>query len=742
MKEDLSEEARAEEVTSELEEATGFPKPFPIPEIPTLPVAPASGVYEYSKLSFPTKPITIPEPIPIRTPGSILPGPNGEAREAFPFPRLREELRLDIDGRYPQMVVSGTLRQTFSSTIHWIANLTASRPSTYTGNIWYKDGDVATFPYTNVLVQVTNGPFPSQRKVTVTFTGGGAAQRVRTYRYKSPYFHPVDFEFDCAEGEVPALSIDTCAHPNRPATLPCETLTTQKVFRRAGFRVTTSPGGPVPLTGAGPNTRWSDMEMHDAMQTYWSRFSPSTKWAMWVFFASLHEDGMSLGGVMFDDIGAQHRQGTAIFNDSFISNPPPGDPNPTAFVQRMLFWTACHEMGHAFNLAHSWQKALMFGGKGPWIPIANEPEARSFMNYPYNVAGGSTAFFADFDYRFSDQELLFLRHAPARFVQQGNALWFDHHGFEEADVLPEPTFQLVVRVNRDQPVFEFLEPVTAELKLTNVSAQPQIVDENVLALDEDITVVIQKDGRPARQLLPFAQYCKQPAKQALMPGESIYAPLVLSVGRNGWDLATPGKYTVQAALHVETGEDIVSNQLRVRVAPPRGYDEEYLAQDFFSDEVGRVLAFGGSQYFEQPNDTLREITDRLPDRKVAVHANLTLGNAVARDHKSLAEDPQDSAHPLGIKVRPAEPEKAKELLTAALTEQPEEAVESLGHIRFKEKVDLFSSWLAEQGARSEAYKQQDVLLETLSARVVKGRKVLDRVIEDVKANLKRYKGKK
>ena len=24
-----------------------------------------------------------------------------------------------------------------------------------------------------------------------------------------------------------------------------------------------------------------------------------------------------------------------------------------------------------------------------------------------------------------------MRHAPERFVQQGNALWFDHHAFEE-----------------------------------------------------------------------------------------------------------------------------------------------------------------------------------------------------------------------------------------------------------------------------------------------------------------------
>ncbi len=64
------------------------------------------------------------------------------------------------------------------------------------------------------------------------------------------------------------------------------------------------------------------------MQTYWSRFSASAQWGMWVFFASLHDIGSDLGGVMFDDIGPNHRQGTAIFNDAFISNAPGGTLNP------------------------------------------------------------------------------------------------------------------------------------------------------------------------------------------------------------------------------------------------------------------------------------------------------------------------------------------------------------------------------------------------------------------------------
>ena len=78
------------------------------------------------------------------------------------------------------------------------------------------------------------------------------------------------------------------------------------------------------------------------------------------------------------------------------------------------------------------------------------------MNYPYNVAGGQTSFFPDFEYRFSDPELLFMRHAPYRFVQQGNALWFDHHGFQRQ----RPPSRRPPRAAREsaQARLEFLEP--------------------------------------------------------------------------------------------------------------------------------------------------------------------------------------------------------------------------------------------------------------------------------------------
>src|SRR5262245_58725977 len=93
------------------EEAIGFPfgPPFRLP---------ASGLYTWrSPFPIPVGPIQpIPAPrIPIPDPGPRRGGDVSEATDPASvvdasislFPVLSERIRLDVDGRYPQMVVSG-----------------------------------------------------------------------------------------------------------------------------------------------------------------------------------------------------------------------------------------------------------------------------------------------------------------------------------------------------------------------------------------------------------------------------------------------------------------------------------------------------------------------------------------------------------------------------------------------------------------------------------------------------------
>jgi hypothetical protein len=686
----------AEGEEAEAESAASLPTPFP-------PVLwPASGLYA-------VPPIVAQKPLPV----SLELAPTGF------YPIRREVIRLDVDGRYPQMAVSGTISVLRVSRTHWIARLKNVGASRWRGSIWYRDGAVASFPYTFVDVVATRSPFPSARTVTITFAGGGLPNRTVTYTFVSPYFRTVNLEFDFQAGEVADTAIDTCAHPVRPASLPCETLTIPRVFERAGCQVTTNPSSSVP---APPGTTWSDMEMHDAMQIHWTRFASAAQWAMWVFYASLHESGTNLGGVMFDDIGPNHRQGTALFVDSFIAQPPPGDPKPAAWIDRMRFWTAVHEMGHAFNLAHSWQKSA----GTPWVPLANDLEARSFMNYPYFVAGGQAAFFSTFEFRFSDQELLFVRHAPERFVQMGNAAWFDHHGFEEAATHEEQALRLELRVNREQTRYEFLEPVWLELKLTNTGRQPRLVDADVLDAGS-LTVVLKKQGRDARQLVPFRQKCVQPVAKVLMPGESIYGTVLASAGLNGWDVAEPGTYLVQAAAHVGD-EDVVSEPLVLRIAPPVSRDEEYVAGDVFTQETARVLVFGGSRFLEGANDVLQEVVERLPERRIALHARLALGNPLTLDYKLIL--PTDAGFELDVEQ--AKPDEAAKLIEPALVQQADAAAESFGHIRYRGLAERVARRFAAAGAEAEAAGTIDSLIGTLESRLVRGRPVRPEVIEELR----------
>lgn len=708
------------------------PQPIPLPQPLPLPLLPrVSGLYVYTRRIIrpvpPPRPIPrpvpfdpprpVPDPIPMPRP---MPDPvpigrgsaaTGEAAlTPLPIGFEREELRLDVDGQYPQMAASGVLQRGFSSRVHWIARLEADGANAWTGRIWYKDGDTAALPHTTVRITAVRSFFANQREATVTFSGS-ASPRTRTLSFSSFYFHKAEFEYDNEVGAAPMLDIDTGSHPNRPAGMPTGNLTIETVYRRSGFDAARNAAATaIPNDGPDPNATWSDAEMHDAMQTYWSRFANAPQWALWVLFAKRHDIGSSLGGIMFDDIGPNHRQGTAVFTDSFVATPPAGDPAPAAWVDRMMFWTAVHEMGHAFNLAHSWQKHL----GTPWIPLSSEPEARSFMNYPFRVAGGQSAFFADFEFRFSDPELVFMRHAPERFVQQGNADWFDHHGFEGAAMDPEGSFHLQLRVDRSRPIFDFLEPIVLELRLTNLSGAPKIAPADLLEDAAHMTVVVKRDGRPTRQWLPFAHYCRKAETTVLMPGDSRTESLFVSAGRNGWDLAEPGLYTIQVAIEVE-GYDVVSEPLRLRVTPPRGYDEELVAQDVFTDDAGRVMAFDGSRALEAGNDAWRSLVDRLPKSRAAVHARVALALPEGRDYRCLRIDAPAAATAIdgeaakaAFEVVRKDAEGCRKALDKALVADADMAAETLGRADFEYYTAAYAGWLKDNGDKAAAKKVGDM----------------------------------
>jgi hypothetical protein len=253
------------------------------------------------------------------------------------------------------------------------------------------------------------------------------------------------------------------------------------------------------------------------------------------------------------------------------------------------------------------------------------------------------------------------------------------------------------------------------------------VDGDVLDA-ESLTVILKREGKDARQLVPFREKCRQPATIALMPGESVYGTVLASVGLNGWDVAEPGTYWIQAAAHVGE-EDIVSAPFAIRIAPPASREEEYLAGDLFTEDPGRLLVLGGSRVLDRGNAVLEEIVERLPDRRVAIHARVALGNPLTIEYKELVV--KDDA--LAVEVKAAKPDEATKIVAPALGDRSHEAADTLGHIRYRSVVERIATRLADAGATPEAIEALDVLADTLAARVVNGRPVKAEVIEEVQA---------
>ena len=196
----------------------------------------------------------------------------------------------------------------------------------------------------------------------------------------------------------------------------------------------------------------------------------------------------------------------------------------------------------------------------------------------------------------------------------------------------------------------------------------------------------------------------------------------MSAGKNGWDIAEPGNYTVQAMITIDD-EIIMSNALKLRVGTPRTDNEEICAQDLFNKDVGQVLTYGGSQYLAKANHALEEVIVRLPNSNAARHAQIALALPKLRNFKSLniTADAPDLFTALENKKAAIGVTKSdsavKKTLDTLLVKEGNAAAETLGHICYKQHMDTYSKYLADSDTAAAA-KTQQTCRKTLMARNV------------------------
>jgi hypothetical protein len=518
----------------------------------------------------------------------------------------------------------------------------------------------------------------------------GAVAVTRTLRFASPYFREVAFELDTVEGSPRITSVNTCAHNDHPPYLQCETLTFDRVYNRAGVDVSHSRRrNTVPLKSAGGNQAWDDAELQAAMRTFWSSYSNGPDWAVWVLFAGTGGKS-TLAGSMFDDSDANQRQGVAIFNDAVENIVGSAYPQRAEHVRRERFCILVHEVGHCFNLIHPW---LDYNPELNW-PIfygRRDTYGRQLATF-MNVSNKVSDFYTRFSYVFDERELQLLRHGPDRFVQMGDSplqKGLDEFGREQR-FAPSP-WKLDIQAHRPGGVFEFLEPVTLTATLTNLSSQPQIVDGSILEDGDNFALLIQMAGGVRRLWRPFVRRCFNATPRVLEPGASVKATFPVSAGLDGWYLAEPGRYTLQALLRTPEFA-IAAKPQHIRIAHSCSWEEEVVAQDFFTKDVGRAFAFGVSHGISAPADSLLGVIERLPQRAVSRHAALALAQPWIRDRRVLLADGDDR----GFKLISADPEEARRLYDRALFDDQDVATRCFGKTRYEELCQGYSAWLEER----------------------------------------------
>lgn len=645
-------------------------------------------------------------------------------------------LHVDIDGTDPLGVVSGDV----------VDDVTADgTPEHFIGRVLESAIDGAArkltvgefrfaWPQTGELVDgldmsITPGAGTPSADVTFVVVGGARRHGPYTVHRESTYFRQVEVEVDVEDSAIPVEPY-FMTHPVRPAGLPKEPLTLESAFAKTGISIVRSPSGDtITSSAAGADARWDNQELHDAMESHWSTFANRPQWKMWVFLAGLGESD-TLGGIMFDaDIqepGGVDRQGTAVFTlcphfHAEDGEYPQSNPPAREATQRELFFNLIHEMGHAFNLAHSFQKQNGNPwGAPPWMPMEDAPQALSWMNYPDQAAPGQGAaavwFYERFRFRFDDGENLYLRHAPSSSVEMGNETWFHNHG-RVALGTADPRLEFTVRAPTN--TLELGEPVFVELKLKNRSDVPVIVHRSLYPSDGLVEVAITNSRRERLPWLPIAHTRFALETEVLAPGQAIYRELNITMGKLGFAFKEPGPYRVEASYR-NTDGGTAASVLQLHVRPPADYGDRRAISTLFDARVGRVLQVGGSRLMEDANERIDAVKNRVgPAHPVTYYLDAVRAMPLAKPYKVLRGDADQ------VDLKEQDPEVVHQRLTP-LVEEPDKAADVVGHIVYRRLVETYTGAALETRNRSQAREAQSTLLE-----LFRSRGVIQPVLEEV-----------
>lgn len=549
-------------------------------------------------------------------------------------PTYHIELRVDVDGKRPTKRLSGDVFKVSGATTTYFGSFIVNQPTITVTNTKVTISGTGSFSFVTLfpVVKVTIprvpvfAPPPPATLVFADATGGVGS----TYscQFISPYFRTIQYEQDFVTGTSPFESYNTGTLASGG---PARTLSVASSFSEAGIEMQpSSAANEVPVAGSGIDARWSNAELHASMEQQFSLWQNEMQWKVWLLVATMHEEGAGLRGIMFDQQGKQ-RQGCAVFHNVIGGN--------AAEAQRAALRTYVHELGHCFNLLHSWQKSLAVP------PAPNRLDALSWMNYVQNYPGGAPAYWAAFPFQFDDPEIVHLRHAFRDNVIMGGK----NFAIGAADFDAQPFFEQIENNSglelklEARKSYALCEPVVVEIKLYATDKRGRRVHSNLHPKNGFVQIAIQKPGGQIVPYAPLIQQCVEPELVVLDENNpSIYTSAYIGYGKNGFDFDQTGLYRVRAIYYALDGSEVVSNALDIRVRNPLSKEDEEIADLYFGDEQGMLFYLLGSdsENLKKGNDAFQEVLTKYNKHPLAVYAQLVNGVNKTRNFKTIQTDKQ------------------------------------------------------------------------------------------------------
>ena len=649
------------------------------------------------------------------------------------------ELRVDVDGKRPMNRVSGDIFVTTifktgsyiavlkkyknSLIVENLTNTTTTNQVTLTGPVKYYDNPTNTSD--TIEVTIPRVPFYlSPADAVVKFYTSGVLKSTYVCKKISEYFRQVTLEIDMLQGTAFLPTVNTLVDPH-PSDLEDMDMTTNVPYKRAGIDMTVNEDDVLNDSDSSDSgTTWSYAELHDLMETRFDLFANKLQWNVYGVVVPWF-DSSTLYGIMFDWAGGQpgdtfFRQGSAIARNAILGRVSGTLYNTTVKRDRLTLWTFIHEIGHAFNLPHSWLRS-------------NDPDSasESFMNYPWGYTGGTgteTAYWENFRWAFDDSELLWMRHGDRNSVIFGGTNWVWNNLSSYTDPQLELEVAPLSLEVRGKEIYGFAQPVQVELKLKNISKMQQTVLSLLEPEDDWVTIYMtQPDGQRVPYCPPMIR-TRDPETVTLAPGEAIYESVVLSFSAKGLMFKTPGEYKIRAYYNMANKGLVVSPNFRTRIATPKSQSTEELAHLLFSNEASKYLYFGGSERYPEITARLKEATEtyKKTDPNVIPFINIALGKHQSRPFKQV--NIKDGKRI--ITRKPANLEEAVMHLEAA-RKLPTSGISAIDNITYNRTSMLLTDLYKQKKQNKDAGR---VLQETLQ--YLKKRKVTQSVINKYEKRIK------